>query len=223
MDTLTAILTPSADVVSGEPTTDTPADDQPEPQRTLGDVLADAGTAAFPAVRLTGSGAEGIVMGRTTMTAEIAFAGITRTETLDQPAVAVTDPARQAGLLRSALGAIAERSRLDQHRLGHERREHGRVLAEIRAYAIERHRGDDICRDGLDKFLAEFNLAPYEPTFRVRFTITGSYLVRGDSERDIIRDGSYAGIDLSRVDDVVEDSEDFDVTIDGADEISDDD
>src|SRR4029453_9538110 len=99
-----------------------------------------AGPPAFTAVRLPGSGAEGTVLGRTTTTAEIAFAGVTRAETLDQPAVAVTDPVRQASLLRKALWVITERSRLDQHRVGHEQRERVRFLAEIRGYAIERHR-----------------------------------------------------------------------------------
>nr|WP_152332185.1 hypothetical protein [Micromonospora purpureochromogenes] len=151
--------------------------------------------------------------------------GQARSLRADIDAVPVTDPATALGLAQqTAAWALAARhTAVDRasdlvEQLDEQRRRHIHQLAEIRSYAIDRHREGDICRDGLDKFLAHFDLDPYEPRHRVRFTISGSFDVTpddghnaADTEYDV---REYLRIDTDQVDGVDEDTLTFDVTAD---------
>ncbi|PWU52440.1 hypothetical protein DLJ47_18870 [Micromonospora sp. S4605] len=151
--------------------------------------------------------------------------GHARSLRADIAAVPVTDPATALELAQQAVAwasaaqyTAADRARALAEELDEQRRRHVRQLAEIRSYAIDRHRDGDICRDGLDKFLAHFDLDPYDPRHRVVFTISGSFDVTpedgrdaGDTEYDV---REYLRIDTDQVDGVDDDTLTFDVTVD---------
>ncbi|GIL25487.1 hypothetical protein NUM_07420 [Actinocatenispora comari] len=79
-------------------------------------------------------------------------------------------------------------------------------LDSIRQAAIDHYKtGDSICTEGLQEFLRDHGMQPIR--HRVRFTVVGSYLVEGDADADSIQDDAvYVEIDLSNVDDVVDNS-----------------
>ena len=89
----------------------------------------------------------------------------------------ITDPAEQLAATRAALDALADRRRADVQTQDTLRTEHTRVMADIRAYAIERHLVGDTELEELNQFLTHFGLLTYHPRLRVTFTITGSYQV----------------------------------------------
>jgi hypothetical protein len=136
-------------------------------------------------------------------------------------AVPVTDPARQVELLRAALAAdVAARhsladtvqqrvTELDQLRAANAQR-----LTDIREFVIEQYRQTDISRDVLDAFLARFDLDPYQPRVKVSYTITGSFQVDSD-DTDAVETNveDYLRPDLDEVDDTVEDSDEYSVTV----------
>ncbi|QGN48001.1 hypothetical protein GKC29_14875 [Micromonospora sp. WMMC415] len=161
-----------------------------------------------------------------TGTVRVLVDGHARSLRADVAAVPVIDPATALGLAQQAVAwalaaqhTAADRARALAEELDEQRRLHVRRLAEIRSYAIDRHRDGDICRDGLDKFLAHFDLDPYDPRHRVRFTISGSFDVTpedgrdaGDTEYDV---REYLRIGTDQVDGVDEDTLTFDVTVNG--------
>ncbi|WP_349876332.1 hypothetical protein ABIH81_19505 [Micromonospora sp. HUAS YX12] len=109
----------------------------------------------------------------------------------DLDAVPISDPATALALTQQSLAwavathhAATDRVRDLAAEIDRHRHAHGQQLAEIRSYAIARHRDGDICRDGLNAFLRHFDLDEYQPRHRVRFTITGSFDVRADVNRD---------------------------------------
>jgi hypothetical protein len=65
-------------------------------------------------------------------------------------------------------------------------------IASMRAYAIGKHLDGEICRDGLNGFLAAHDLDLYEPRYTARVTITVDVEVDGAEDSDdadsIIRD-----------------------------------
>lgn len=194
---------------------------------TIADVIA-AHPQRFAAVRLDpAAGDSGIVLAHQDGFADLLHeSGIQSRQPLDRAATAITDPAQVRVLLRAGLRHSREQLRDEQHRAAGQRIAYETTLREIRDYAVARYKDGDICRDGLDAFLKHFELDAYEPMIRVRFTITGSYLVRGTrdlTEQMAERDGrDFIRVDLSRVDDVVDDSGDFTVEIDSAVELTDD-
>lgn len=160
-----------------------------------------------------------------TGTVHVLIDGHTRSVNADIPAVPVTDSTTALALAQQAAQwALAarqdaiDRARAMAERLDDQRQRHVIEVAEIRAYAIDRHRDGDICRDGLDKFLAHFDLDPYEPRHRVRFTISGGFDVTPDNGRSAeytendVRE--YLRLDTDRVDGVDEDSITIDVMVD---------
>ncbi|GIE90505.1 hypothetical protein [Actinoplanes regularis] len=202
-------------------TSEPPATDT-APTTTLGQVIA-AWIGGFPVVRLDAGTSDAVVIsGGDAVTEVLLDDGVLSTEPLDRLATVITDPFRQATLLRQAARSLHNQTRAAKAALDRQQREHERQLQQIRDYAIARHRDGDICRDGLDRFLEHFGMPPYEPLVRVRFTVRGSYLVRGSTADAAKSDGSYLRLDTSNVDDVVEDSEEFHVDIDSADELADD-
>jgi len=136
-------------------------------------------------------------------------------------AVPVTDPTRQVELLRAALSAdVAARQTLAATaaqrltELGELRTSQARRLAEIRDYAIEQYRESEISRDVLDAFLSRFNLDPYQPRVKVTYTITGSFEVDSDDPNEVENDvDQNLRVDLDDVDDVVDYSDDFQVSV----------
>lgn len=60
----------------------------------------------------------------------------------------LTDPARQATVLRSALVALASRQ--------------ATTLSGIRSYVVEKYQDGSICHEGLNAFLRAFDLEEYE-------------------------------------------------------------
>ena len=64
-----------------------------------------------------------------------------------------------------------------------------RTLADIRAYANERHRADEIRRNGLHDVLAHFGMPDYQPRIKVQFRITGCYELDSHIE-DEVRDAA---------------------------------
>jgi hypothetical protein len=193
---------------------------------TIADVLA---TDPHPltALQLGSAAGDGIVLGYEDGFADVLHeSGILSRLPLDRAATAITDPQRVIDLLRRGLGHSREQIRHEQQRATGQRIAHDKQLRQIRDYAIARYKDDDICRDGLDAFLKQFELDVYEPTIRVRYTITGSYLVRGPragTEELAERDArGYIRVDLSQVDDVVDDTSEFTLDVDSADELTDD-
>ena len=132
------------------------------------------------AVTLTTSGAEAVLLGRAdTASVEVLRDGRIVREADTMLAVPVTDPTRQAELLRAALVAdVATRQALtetaEQRRteLDQLRASNAGTLAEIRDYVIADYRADEYSRDVLDAFLARFDLDPYQPRVKVTYTIT---------------------------------------------------
>jgi hypothetical protein len=144
--------------------------------------------------------------------------GERRREPLGRLTTVMTDPAEEAHLLSRAARSLHSQARAAEFELDCQRHEHDRKLRKIRYYAIARHRDRDICRDGLDTFLEHFGMEANEPLIRVRFTISGSYLVRGGSANDAETDGTHLRLDTSGV---ADGSEDYLVDIDSAEELDD--
>ncbi|GAB1690707.1 hypothetical protein [Krasilnikovia sp. M28-CT-15] len=189
---------------------------------TLAAVVAAADN-GYPVVGLA-DGAEGVVVAsRDTLVEVLLDGGIVRHFPPATPVRAVTDPALTGALLRQAMAYLDREHREAVRRRDDLHRAHQRQLTQIRVYAIQRHLAGDICRGGLNDFLREFELGEYEPLVRVRYTITGSYLVRAGSEHDAATDArGYLGVDLDNVDDVVEDSDAHEVVVDSVDQVNDD-
>ena len=97
----------------------------------------------------------------------------------DEVVTPLTDTHEQRVALRTAVEALALRRQLDARTQDALRADHARVLADIRAFAIERHLEGDLYREHLNAFLVRFRMPPYAPRLRVRFTISGSYDVDG--------------------------------------------
>jgi hypothetical protein len=181
------------------------------------------------AVTFATSGAEAVLLGRVdTASVEVLRDGRIVREADTMLAVPVTDPTRQAELLRAALAAdvavrraLAEtaeqrRTELDQLRTGQTR-----TLAAIRDYAIADYRADEFSRDVLDAFLARFDLDPYQPRVKVAYTITGSFEVDSDNADEVENNvEEYLRVDLDDVDDTVEYSDEFNVSVRGVEPVT---
>lgn len=147
--------------------------------------------------------------------------GPTLTLRADHGAIPVSDTGQQVECLGRAVTKLLGEARsqtahLDGARadLAAAQQRHTDVLADIREYAISRHELGDICRGGLNEFLRHFDLTQYEPRLQVNYTITGSYAVDNTDSDAATHDGDgYIAVDLSRVDHVVDDSNNFTVTV----------
>jgi hypothetical protein len=182
------------------------------------------------AVTLSNSGVDAVLLGRAdTASVEVLRDGRVVREADTMLAVPVTDPTRQAELLRAALAAdVAARRALadtaEQRRteLDQLRASQARTLAGIRDYAIDKYRNDEINRGVLDAFLARFDLDPYQPRVKVTYTITGSFEVDSDNTDEVENNvEEYLGVDLDDVDDVVEYSDEFSVSVRGVEPVTD--
>ncbi len=151
--------------------------------------------------------------------------GQVRSLRADISAVPVTDQATALALTRQAVAwalteqdSAVERARSLAEQRDEDRRRQASQLAEIRSSAIDQYRGADITRDGLDSLLSRLDLDPYQPRHRVRFTISGSFDVTPDVDRDTEDTESdvrgYLRIDTDRVDNVDDDTVTIDVTAD---------
>jgi hypothetical protein len=126
--------------------------------------------------------------------------------------LAMTDPDRSQEVLCAAVKHLATMRQDAIDRNDVLRTGQARVLDAIRDYAIERHEAGDICRNGLDRFLEEFDFAPYHNRIRVDYTLKGSYVVDSSSDEDVADDTSkYLRPDLSDLDYVDSDSAHFDL------------
>jgi hypothetical protein len=181
------------------------------------------------AVTLSNSGVDAVLLGRAdTASVEVLRDGRIVREADTMLAVPVTDPTRQAELLRAALAAeVAARRALadtaEQRRteLDQLRASQARTLAGIRDYAIDQYRDDEINRGVLDAFLARFDLDPYQPRVKVTYTITGSFEVDSDNTDEVENNvEEYLGVDLDDVDDVVEYSDEFSVSVRGVEPVT---
>ncbi|GAA0812147.1 hypothetical protein [Spirilliplanes yamanashiensis] len=183
--------------------------------RALEAILTDP-PSLFPAVRLTAPDTDAVVLARRDRTVDVILDnGFVRTLHVSDTARPITEPAREAELLRRALRSVEARAVTAERSLREDTERHTSVLAAVRAYAIGKHRDGDICRRGLDGFLEAFDMPPYEPRIRVTFTITGSYLVAAENTREAESDAQgYLKADLSSLDNVVEDSDEITVHID---------
>ncbi|MEU1811048.1 hypothetical protein [Micromonospora aurantiaca (nom. illeg.)] len=157
---------------------------------------------------------------------------VVRSLRADISAVPVTDPATALTLTQQAVtwalteqDSAVERARSLVEQGDADRQGRVRQLTEIRSYAIGQYRDADLTRDGLDSLLSRFDLNPYEPRHRVRFTISGTFDVIPDVDRDTddtesdVRD--YLRIDTDRVDNVDDDSVDISVTVDDVEALDD--
>ncbi|HLL66424.1 MAG TPA: hypothetical protein VK453_11845 [Micromonosporaceae bacterium] len=200
-----------------------PADTDTAPAvRSLESLLDDTAAAYLP-VRLTYSCVDAVVLERRDRSVDVVLdTGFVRTVALDDSAELIVDPIRQVELLRRAARTLAAQCAQARQELQHDADRHRRVLREIRAYAIEKRRSNEICQDGLDQFLHEFNMAPDQVL--VRFTITGSYRVEQSDCDTAESDASdHLDVDFGQVDGVVHDTADFDVRIDSAEAVNDND
>lgn len=187
------------------------------------------GTAGHnPVVTLRDDGREVVVVRRCdAVTVEISHRGELASCPAHTTAGAVTDPARQVEPLRQALTALTrERSRaaddleVAESAARHARQEHDRALDEIREYAIDAHRDNTICRDGLNEFLRRFGMPEYCPRVGVRYTISGEVEIDRDDAGGAQRDlEDNLSLDLSQVDGVVAGTSQFQVEITDVDEL----
>ncbi|KJS57063.1 hypothetical protein VM98_03105 [Streptomyces rubellomurinus subsp. indigoferus] len=109
----------------------------------------------------------------------------------------IADPAAQAAAMTEAVEAltICRRVAIEAH--AEQRQAHAEQLAAIRRYAIGRMEQGVICQQGLDAFLAEFDLEPYSRRTKISYAITGSYEV-GTSAEAALRDANDSlGPDLA--------------------------
>jgi hypothetical protein len=173
-------------------------------------------------VTLTNTGVDAVLLGPAgPASVDVARDGRIVREADTMLAVPVTDPTRQVELLRAALSAdVAARQTLAATaaqrltELGELRTSQARRLAEIRDYAIEQYRESEISRDVLDAFLSRFDLDPYQPRVKVTYTITGSFEVDSDDPNEVENDvDQNLRVDLDDVDDVVDYSDDFQVSV----------
>jgi hypothetical protein len=153
----------------------------------------------------------------------------------DTPATTITDIGQSTWMIRNALTAVTQqyrysqaqvtRLREDTDRLRSEARSidalHTTKLADIRAYAIERHRTDEICRSGLDDFLDHFGMPEYQPRIKVQFRITGCYEVDSHNEEEV-RDAAteLMYVDLHSIDGLVSDSDEYTITVTAIEDVS---
>lgn len=203
--------------------------DGPVVTRPLGDLLPGRPAAGQLVVALP-SGDQVVVMGRADdgQVEVWSFGRLTRRDP-DTAVSAVTDPAARDNLLAAAVHGLAEQQHAATERAtravedrDRDRETHERVLAEIRAYAVDKHQDGSICRGGLNDFLTAFGLPEYAPRVRVRYTLSGSYEVDADdADADAAnRDArGYLKPDLSELDNVLEDSDTFSVHVDGVEEL----
>ena len=211
--------------VNDEPTTHDP---RTGPRR-LTEFAPDGPAAATPAVTLSG-GPDVVVLRRAeTAMVEVCQGHQILTLVDDAEATPITDPAHRDDLIRRALRTVAVQryaatQQVLQARGERDRQQdaHAAVLRDIRCYAIDRHLDNEICREGLDTFLERFNLDPYQPRLRVRFRIIGSIEVdtedRSAAEHQV---DNYLGLDLSSVDNAVDDSEEIQVSVTGFEQVRD--
>ena len=174
------------------------------------------------AVTLSASGVDAVLLGRVgTATVEVLREGSIVREADTMLAVPVTDPTRQVELLRAALVAdvaarqgLAETAQQRGFELNQLRASQASTLAQIRDYVIEQYRDSEFSRDVLDAFLSRFDLDPYRPRVKVTYTITGSFEVEGDDPDDVESDvENNLRVDLDDLDDVVEYSGEFSVSV----------
>lgn len=127
---------------------------------------------------------------------------------------AVTDPADQAAAFAEAVEALTICRRVGFDVSAELRRTHAEQLAAIRQYAITRHEGGEICRGGLENFLATFDMEPYNPRVRVDYTISGHFEVEAN-DTEFVADNArgYLGPDLLGLDDFDSDSSEYAVDV----------
>jgi hypothetical protein len=207
-----------------------PTTPKPSGRRRLVD-FAPAGPAAdTPAVTLAPSGPDVVVLRHTDNdTVEVCQGQRILTLVDHAEATPITDPARRHELVYRALRMLAALQhaaalQVEQARGERDRNqsEHERVLRAIRRYAIDRHLDNEFCRQGLDTFLERFNLDPYQPRLRVQVRITATIEVdtddRSAAEYQVVH---FLGLDLSDVDNAVEDSAEVQVSVTGLEPIHD--
>jgi hypothetical protein len=125
----------------------------------------------------------------------------------------VTEPAAQAAAFAEAVEALTICRRVGFEASAELRQTHAEQLAAIRQYAITRHEGGEICRGGLESFLATFDMEPYAPRVRVDYAISGSYEVQHRDTSFVETDAcGYLRPDLTELDDVDHDSSTYEVT-----------
>jgi hypothetical protein len=99
------------------------------------------------------------------------------------PAEPVTDPDREAAVLRKAVASLNELRQQAVQAAWTQRNHQLSLLDDIRSYAIEAHEAGDICQDGLNEFLRTFDLPEYYPQrVRVAYTLGGTFTVAATSE-----------------------------------------
>jgi hypothetical protein len=145
---------------------------------------------------------------------EVYFAGrISTYNTKVLEVQAVADAVAREAALRDAVEALSICRQVAIQAHADQRQSHTEALEAIRQYAVDRHEDGDICREGLDGFLAAFGFQPYETRVRVEYTITGSYEVDPGSEAAAEDDAlKYLQPDLSGLDNVDGDTLTYEVS-----------
>lgn len=187
------------------------------PRRPLADFLPD-GPSPHPVVELASSGHLTVLIGRAgdhnVLIAPASVCGPTLVPA-DLWAVPVLDPLVQIETLRTAVSVMATKVGSLTKEFDHASIEHQDKVHQIRDYAIDKHRDGTICRDGLNAFLKHFDLAIYDPEIRINFTVTGSYLIKGDDIRQAESDAEQAlDIDFDDIDGYIYGTGDCTVTVD---------
>ncbi|GGJ75907.1 hypothetical protein GCM10010123_02290 [Pilimelia anulata] len=179
----------------------------------------------FATVRLSTPPHDAVVLTRRGQSIDVLLdTGVTRTVQATTSATAIEDAGRQIELLRGAASVLS--SQAEQYRQASQRAagEHVDKLEAIRRYAIGKHRDGEVCRNGLDAFLAEFDMESYQPRKRVTFTITGSYEVDAGDARNPEYDGRQSlTVDASAADGYIDGSLDVDnISIDEVEDVDED-
>lgn len=112
----------------------------------------------------------------------------------------LTDPVRSREVLCEAAARLTtwRQSVLDQ--TDELARGHAAKLTGIRNHAVRLHEGGEICRGGLDRFLARFDLRRYCDRARVSYSICGHYdLENTDAMEATITAREHLGPDLTEL------------------------
>ncbi len=195
--------------------------------RPLADFLPGGPAATRPAVTLP-SGEQVVVLRRgDDGQVEVWAHGRILRRDPDTAAFAVADSAYRDDLLAAVVhglaqqrNAAAEQAAQAERDRDQERQAHDRVLADIRAYAVDKHLGNTICRSGLNDFLEAFGLPVFQPRVRVHYSMTGVYEVDADDADTARRDArGYLKPDLSQLDNVIDDTDTFTMHVESVEEL----
>jgi len=193
---------------------DQTASETPTGNRRIADIIG-MGDAPDPvAVQLHATELTAVLIGRSgdSVTAYRSDTGRVEVLSGEMTAEPVTDASLRAAALTQALKATQQHARDAEAQL---RRQHQAQLDEIRDEAVSKYNeGGEICRPGLDDFLARHGMEPYNVRREVEFTIRGRLVIDSSSDEYTVESDVRENLcpDTAAIDDIEDDSVDYTVT-----------